>query len=142
MLLNCTKALELCFLVILSATTLYSLGSNNRSDGIICKCASASISVSLVMFIGILSYHTYLRVNKTRWFTQIKDTILAKWQVKMPDAVPAEETSSSNVLNFLTTTSVKHFWPVVRISNSSANYISCLMCVLCDLNTLVYAFYF
>ncbi len=103
--------LELCFLLnllILSATVYYLQGSNG-SDDIICKCTSASISVSLIMFIGILSYHTYLRVNKTRWYSLIKnkDTFLAKLQVKKHDAVPAEETCSLDILNFPTRTSVE-----------------------------------
>ncbi len=41
-------------LLILSATEYYLQGS----DDIICKCTSASISVCLIMFIGILSATT------------------------------------------------------------------------------------
>ena len=85
--------LELCFLLnlgILSAT-LYYLKGNSSSDGSICKCTSASISVSVVLFIGILIYHAYLQLNKTRCFTSIKDGFLAKWHTRPYRTIPAEE---------------------------------------------------
>ena len=85
---------EICFLlnlVVLSGTINY-LG---YSDDIICICTSASISVSMVISAGILAYHTYLQLNKTRCFNSIKDSILAKWRkhyqadCEEEDALPA-----------------------------------------------------
>ena len=69
--------LEVCFLlnlIILSGTAYY-LGRG--AD--VCICTSASISVSMVISAGILAYHTYLQLNKTKCFNSIKDSILAKW---------------------------------------------------------------
>ena len=75
--------LELCFLlnlVILSATLYYLQNNSGTDDDTICKCTSASISVSMVMFLGILTYHTYLRVSKKQWFVSFKYSLLAKWR--------------------------------------------------------------
>ena len=89
--------LETCFLLnvaILSTTTLLLLKNNSsNSGGTICKCTSASISVSLTMFIGILAYHAYLRINKTRWFTSIKDSLLPKRHTRQYH-IPAEENAA------------------------------------------------
>ena len=46
--------------------------------GILCKCTSASVSVSVVIVAGTLFYHAYLQLNKTRQFTSIKNSLLAK----------------------------------------------------------------
>ena len=71
--------LEICFLLnllILSGTVHYlrGIGAHNTLD--ICTCTNASISMSLVMFAGILTYHTYLQLNKTRCFRSIKGHVL------------------------------------------------------------------
>ena len=87
----CVNILEICFLinlVILSATLYYLRGSSRR-DTVLCECTSVSISVSMVFFFGILAYHAYLRLNKTRCFTSIKNTFLAKLprrEQQVPDA--------------------------------------------------------
>ena len=78
--------LEVCFLlnlVILSTTVHY------FRDDYSCICTSASISVSMIIFTGILAYHAYLQLNKTRCFKSIKDAILAKWR-KHYRTVPAD----------------------------------------------------
>ena len=89
--------LETCFLLniaILSTTTLLLLENDgSNSGGTICKCTSASISVSVTMFIGILAYHAYLRINKTRWFTSIKDSLLPK-RHRQYHMIPAEENAA------------------------------------------------
>ena len=101
--------LEICFLlnlVVLSGTINY-LG---YSDNIICICSSSSISVSMVISAGILVYHTYLQLNKTRCFNSIKDSILAKWhkhyhtlpadceEGDAPPAHPAQRLPTRNVV--------------------------------------------
>lgn len=61
--------LELCFLLnlfILSAT-LYYLKTSNHSNEVICKSTNASITISFAVFIGIVSYHTYLKIEKTKF---------------------------------------------------------------------------
>ena len=77
------NTLELCFLlnlVTLSATLYYLQNNSGTDDDTICKCTSASISVSMVMFLGILTYQTYLRVSKKKWFVSSKTVLLAKWR--------------------------------------------------------------
>ncbi len=84
--------LELCFLLnltILSATVLYL--SNSSNEYIICRCTCASISVSLVIFVGILMYHACLRISRMKFFSSIKTLFLAKWSTKQHHLIPTEE---------------------------------------------------
>ena len=74
--------LELCFLLnleILSATLCY-LKGRARSEGMICRSVTASISTSFLLFIYILVYHVYLQVRKTRYYVHIKCWLLRKWR--------------------------------------------------------------
>ena len=102
------SVLEFCFLLnllILSAILYYL-----RDDGsnTISRCISASVSVSMVLFIGILAYHVYLRVNRMRWFASIESVILTKWPRKKHDTVHAEDTALPNLQHSQpTTTSVE-----------------------------------
>ena len=59
--------LETCFLANLSvlSATLYYLDS---TEDIRCRATSASIAVSFLLFFGILSYHGFLKLRKTRYF--------------------------------------------------------------------------
>lgn len=69
-----SNLLEISFLlnlIVLSATLHYLKGNSSR-DHILCECTSISISVSVVVFIGILSYHAYLQMNKIKIFTSFK----------------------------------------------------------------------
>ena len=62
--------LENCFLlnlVILSATICYL----KTSSDVICQCTSASISLVMTTFLGILTYHVHLQLNKMRCFISI-----------------------------------------------------------------------
>lgn len=81
--------LELAFLLnllILSVTLCYIKGRNTTNDSIICKGATASISISLVTFVGIVAYHTYLKVKNTRVYSSIKHRlILCNWPVRCRD---------------------------------------------------------
>ena len=86
---NYLNILEISFLLnllILSAT-LYYLKGTNSSESITCKSTSASISVSLLTFIGILAYHTYLQARKTRFYR----TLMRLISDKLPKKVKAEE---------------------------------------------------
>ena len=74
------SVLELCFLVnleVLSATLYYLKGKNSRHS-IICSSTNASISISLLLFIGILAYHTYLQIRKRKWYATIRLVFLDK----------------------------------------------------------------
>ncbi len=70
--------LEVIFLLNLAASMFYLRGSGN-SDSALCKCTNASISVSLIMFVGILVYHAYVQMMKIKRFKSIKDVFHAKW---------------------------------------------------------------
>ena len=75
------NALETGFflnLAILSGTLYYLRGKDSSSDDAICSTTSVSISISMFIFIGMLIYHAYLRLNKTRCFTSIKHVFLTK----------------------------------------------------------------
>ena len=85
-----TNLLELSFLLNLAvlSVTLHHLRSNGSDNGIICKCTSGSIAVSMATFIGILTYHAHLKLGKTRCCKSIKATFLAKLpKVKRPGTV-------------------------------------------------------
>ena len=59
--------LETCFLANLSvlSATLYYLDS---TEDIRCRATSTSIAVSFLLFFGILSYHAFVKLRKTRYF--------------------------------------------------------------------------
>ncbi len=100
--------LEVCFLVnlLIISATLYS--SRDSRSGTICKCTSASISVSMVIFIGILFYHSYLKISNTMWYASIKAATLKKWQTMNHHADPLEDDNPPNVMQQMpTTTSVE-----------------------------------
>ncbi len=50
--------LEVCFLLNFSATVQYLKGKGSNTG--VWKTVTASISVSFIMFLGILAYHAYL----------------------------------------------------------------------------------
>ena len=101
------NVLEICFLlnlVVLSGTTYY-LGVSDNT----CICTRASISVSIVIFAGVLAYHTHLQLNKIRLFKLITDTILTLWRKhyqSLPSDYEEEDTSPANPPPRLPTTSV------------------------------------
>ena len=71
------------------------------SDRKSCKCTVSSIVVSMIIFIGILSYHGYLKIQKRSWFMFIKKVFLAKQTEHCTD--PAEENYPSKILQLPTT---------------------------------------
>ncbi len=85
--------LELSFLLnllCLSVTVLYSRNDNIMNSDI-CIFTSVSISVSLAMFTGILSYHAYLQLNKTRCFTPIKRELAKRNLTRLYRRVPDDD---------------------------------------------------
>ena len=83
--------LENCFflnLAVLSATLYYLRGESSDSDAKVCWCVTASLSVSLVLFGGILAYHAYLIFNKTRCVIFLKDAIHAKLMNREKNTTP------------------------------------------------------
>ena len=79
-----TNVLETCFLVnleILSITLSFIKGSNSSSE-VLCRSSNASISISFILFLLILTYHTYLHLQKRRWFVQLKDSLHTKWPLR------------------------------------------------------------
>ena len=89
--------LELWFhlnLLVLSSTLCYLLTHSTSSDSTICQCTSASFSIIFITFFGILGYHSYLQLQKTRYFVHFKHTWRARCQraacVKEHTLVPAD----------------------------------------------------
>ena len=73
------QLLELCFLSNLgavSATLYYLKGSD--SDVALCRTLTASISISFIMFLGIIAYHACLQIRKTKCFLYIKQVFHLK----------------------------------------------------------------
>ena len=93
-LVNALENFFLLNLVILSGTVYY-LRGRNGSDDAICYCTSASVSVSMLIFTGILAYHGYLQLNKTRAFNSTKNAILAKFPIKRYRTLAGEEDGDS-----------------------------------------------
>ena len=104
--------LELSFLLnlgILSATLNY-LRGNNSSDGALCKCISASISISMVTFTGIMIYHIYLKVKATKCFKPFEVFFLAMRHTghKYDRITPADENlPTESQQDFPTSTTVE-----------------------------------
>ena len=92
-LVNALENFFLLNLVILSGTVYY-LRGRNGSDDAICYCTSASVSVSMLIFTGILAYHGYLQLNKTRVFNSTKNTLLAKFRNRYRTLADKEEGGS------------------------------------------------
>ena len=88
-LVNALENFFLLNLVILSGTVYYLRGGNG-----ICYCTSASVSVSMLIFIGILAYHGYLQLNKTRVFNSTKNILLAKFRNRYRTLADKEEGGS------------------------------------------------
>ena len=77
------EILELCFLLnlgVLSTTLCYLLGKDN-SENYVHKAIMVSISVSFIMFLGILAHHTYLQIKKTKYYPAFEHLLLKRrWQ--------------------------------------------------------------
>ena len=56
------------------------------------------------MFIGILTYHGYLRIVNKRWFISIKTAFLAKMPIRGERMVWTKENTPPNVVQDLPTT--------------------------------------
>ncbi len=80
------NVLEVCFLLNLAtlSATLHYLRSSRSSEYLVCKCTSASISLSMAVFIGILIYHAYLQISKIKYFSVIKNVFFTKRSKKLP----------------------------------------------------------
>ena len=96
---------EVCFL--LNLVILSGYVRSNSADN--CTYTNVSLSVSFVIFTGILAFHTYLQLLKTKCFKLIKDKVLAKWRQHYR-ALPAdheeEDIPPANTVPRLPTTSV------------------------------------
>jgi predicted outer membrane repeat protein len=88
--LNLLEVGFLLNLTVLSASMIYLRGNGSGGD-VLCSCTSASISVSAAMFVGILAYHTWLRISKAKWFASLKGSILSRSCVKQYFTVPDSE---------------------------------------------------
>lgn len=92
------NTLELCFLLnleVVSATLHYLKGKEER-DSTICKSVTASISIAFIMFIGILVYHAYLRLVKTRYYMSIERALLNTWRKQQCCITLVEEASGES----------------------------------------------
>ena len=91
-------------LLVLSAT-LHHLKSNNSPDDIFCKCTTASISLSLIAFLGLLTYHAYLQLIKIKRLESFKNALFAKFRpTKQYVVLPAEEDIAPVTVEPTTTT--------------------------------------
>ena len=111
--------LEVCFLlnlVILSATVYYLDGiSINR---VLCKIVSSSIAVSFIMFLGILFYHAFLQIKKTKFYVPINQSLLRRRQDGQRHTIPVNSKPDlSNKLNPPTTTTVDLREPLLELTN-------------------------
>ena len=88
------KDLKISFLLnllILSATLHFVGAGGNTEHPLACSWSSSvSISISMATFFGILTYHAYLKVKKTKCFTFIRNSLLAKkyHTVNLEETVP------------------------------------------------------
>ena len=108
----CIDLLELSFLlnlVILSSTLLY-LQVDSDSDASLCRYTSASITVSIVQYIGIMAYHAVLQMNKFNFFKSTTNSIYSKWQsLRHPVGKRAQENrpAVNPVVNMPTTSTLE-----------------------------------
>ena len=99
--------LELSFLVnlvILSITLCYLQRTSTSDNSVICKSVTASISISFITFIGIVSHHAHLKIEGTEWYKSAKLVILKKFPVQQHLNIPADD---SAVVRAPTTTFVE-----------------------------------
>lgn len=79
--------LELSFhfnLEVLSLTISYLKGIGTNNSGVLCKCTIASLSASFVTFLGIITYHAYLQILKTKLYGYLKKRVLPIIKVLSP----------------------------------------------------------
>lgn len=101
--------LELAFLLnlmVLSATAYY-LRGNSSNDLVLCQCTSASVAVTMAMFVGILTYHAILQLNKTKCFMDFKHFVLARRRTEQYAAIPDENAPPTVVPKLPTRTFVE-----------------------------------
>ena len=107
----CIETFEVCFLInlgFLSATLCYLLGNlKNNNERIVHNIVTASISLSFVMFLGILAYHVHLRIRKMKYYTVFLER---KWQRQRQTATCDPEGFDSTNVNtkpLITTTTIE-----------------------------------
>ena len=81
----------LCNMEILSATLSYFKGTISDDNSMICKSINASISISFITFIGILAYHAYLQMERTRWYVSTKQAVLSKLPIRQHPTSSTED---------------------------------------------------
>ena len=94
-------------LAVMSATVLL-LEGNSSENGTLCVCTGVSISLCIAIFIGVLIFHTFLQVQKTRLYPFLKRilcTILPTGRVYK--AIHDSSFADSSLKNVPTTSSVE-----------------------------------
>ena len=95
--------LELLFLLNLGflSATLYYVGGRGDGDLNMCTVTTVSFSASFVGFIGIVIYHTSLRIVRMEFCARIKHTFLKRWPVRQ-----TSQPTGSTVLDSINLTNV------------------------------------
>ena len=75
--MNILEISFLCNLEVLLVTVCYIKGST-IDDSVICTIRNASVTISLITFIGIVAYHAYLLMHRTRWYLSCKQAVSTK----------------------------------------------------------------
>ena len=102
------STLELGYLLnlVILSMTLHYLKGKGSSDDALCKSISVSIAISMVMFTGILMYHAFLQLKKTRIFAYLHIKRYNRQQHEQLLVDPTEMTRDSLVKTGTPTTSV------------------------------------
>ena len=102
------STLELGYLLnlVILSMTLHYLKGKGSSDDALCKSITVSIAISMVMFTGILMYHAFLQLKKTRIFAYLPIKRYSRQQHEQLLVDPTEMTRDSLVKTGAPTTSV------------------------------------
>ena len=90
--MNVLELSFLCNLEILSVTLCYLKAASAGDNSMVCKCTNSSISIGFIIFIGILAYHAYLQMGRTRWYISTKQAVLSKLPIRLHPTSSTEDT--------------------------------------------------
>ena len=88
--MNILEISFLCNLEVLLVTVCYIKGST-IDDSVICTITNVSVTISLTTFIGIVVYHAYLLMHRTRWYLSCKQAVLSHLPSRQHEIIPTED---------------------------------------------------
>ena len=104
---NLLELIFLCNLEILSITLCYLQGRSIDDNSVVCKGITASISISFIIFAGIVVYHAHIQIQGAKWYKSAKQVFLMKLLVRQHFTIPTYDNKLEAVVRAPSTTLVE-----------------------------------